>query len=340
MKRIAALIRFDRANALRDSLVLYILAAPVILAVAFGFITSSLESSGASFAVDTSTDAGMELAIGLGDYGSVERLRGRDAVERRVMDADDVTGIAWSGRKPVVILQGNEDGNAYGGASRILASVLGGPEASYSLSVRTDARSALRDYSRVALAMLSVLLGGVAAAFSLVDEKESGMTRAYAVTPLSGTDYIAARGLWAGLVGAGGAVVAHFIMGPSDAAFWKLAVALLSSSFIPLSVCLLIGGIASNQIQAVASLKLVMLAALALPFASLAVPQAWTFLFWPFPNFWMFRALAGAYIPGSEGFWLNSAMTALSGAALTLVLARVLKKRLSPGRGHGRGVHA
>jgi ABC-2 type transport system permease protein len=345
VKRIISLIRFDLTNALRDSMVLYILVAPIFLALALGFIATAVEGSGASFAVDVSTEAGRDLASRLGGFGTVESFQGKAAVERRVLEADDIAGFVYSPAggtegasaspgqaSPAIILQGNEGPEAAGLAAAILASALEGPEAVYRTSVRDGGRSAFKDYARISLAMLSVLIGGVAAAFALVEEKESKLTRAFAVAPLSEAEYFAARGLWSAAVGTIGAVTAHLIMGPTGLPWWHLAAALAASVCMPLSVCLLIGGLATNQIQAVASLKLVMFAYLALPFGSLFVPERWTFLFWPLPNYWMFEAFRGVYIPGTQGFPQAIILTAVTGASLAFFLGLGLRKRLSPGR--------
>lgn len=332
MRRIASIIRFDLTNALRDSMVLYILAAPIFLAVALGFIAGAIDGSGAGFAVDVSDREGLELARRLSEFGRVERFTGAAELERRVLASDDIAGFKSGPDGPEIVLEGNEGPEAAGLAAAVLATALGGPEAAYAAAVRPGARSAFRDYARISLAMMSILIGGVAAAFALVDEKESKVTRAFAVAPLSELEYFAARGLWSAAVGALGALAAHLIMGPTGLPWWRMLVAVASSAFMPLSVCLLIGGLAANQIQAVASLKLVMFAYLALPFGSLFVPERWLFLFWPLPNYWMFEAFRGAYIPGLSGFWSDAAMAALSGAALAAGLGVALRRRLSPGR--------
>lgn len=338
MRRMLAVIRFDLVNALRDSMVLYILAAPIILALALGFIVGAVEGAGASFAVDVSDPAGARLATSLAVYGRVEALPSRDAVEARVRQADTVAGIIIGASGPEVLLHGNEGPEAAALVTAVLTSIGDGEAASYRMLDRPGARSAFRDYARICLAMLAMLIGGVAAAFSLVEEKECKATRAFAVSPLSTGEYFAARGLWAAGVGLAGAVVAHLIMGSGGMPFWRFAAAAGASLFMPLSICLLIGGLASNQIQAVASLKIVMLVYLALPFGSLLVPEAWTFLFWPLPNWWMFQAFRGAYIPGQDGFILAVAITAASGLALAWGLGVILGNRLSPGRFSRRNV--
>lgn len=338
MRRIASIVRFDLTNATRDSMVIYILAAPVILAVGLALLLPAFQAATITIAVDAAAPGGASLADALEPYGSVERVSGESELRARILRPDDATGFFIGSDGPRIVLQGDEDPAAAGLAAAILASALGGPEAGYTRLERQGARSPFVDYSRVSLAMLSLLIGGVAAAFALVEEKESKATRAFAVTPLSSFEYFAARGIWAAAVGMAGALAGHAIMGPSGLPFWRFASAIAASVFMPLGVCLLVGGIANNQIQAVASLKIVMFAYLALPIASLFVPASWSFVFWVLPNYWMFKALEGAYVPGVDGFPAALAMTLVSGAALSIIMSAILAKRLSPRQASARSV--
>ncbi len=327
MKRIAAIIKFDLSNAFRDSMVLYILAAPAILALGLSLLLPAMEKAEIRLAVDTSAPGGVLIAERLERYGSVERLSGEAELKERVLRPDDVAGIApeataEGGIEARIVLQGDEGAETAPLMQAMLASALDGPKAAY-------ARVA-RDYSRVSLAMLSLLIGGIAAAFALVEEKEAKETKAFAVSPLSALEYFGARGLWAAAVGLIGLAIGHALMGTASLSWWRLAAAGASSIFMPLTICLLIGGIASNQIQAVASLKLVMFAYLALPIGSLFVPRRWAFPFWPLPNYWMFKAFEGVYVPGLPGFGRVLALNFITGALLTLALFLLLRGRLSP----------
>lgn len=335
MKRIAAIIKFDLSNASRDSMVLYILAAPAILAIGLALLLPAMERAEIRLAVDSSGTAGVLIAERLERYGSVERLSGEAELKERVLRPDDVAGIALAaaaegGIEARIVLQGDEGPETARLMQAMLASAIDGPEAAYTRVAREDARSMLRDYSRVSLAMLSLLIGGIAAAFALVEEKEAKETKAFAVSPLSALEYFGARGLWAAAVGLVGLAIGHALMGTAGLSWWRLAAAGASSIFMPLAICLLIGGIANNQIQAVASLKLVMFAYLALPIGSLFVPRRWAFPFWPLPNYWMFKAFEGVYVPGLPGFGRALALNSITGALLTLTLFLLLRGRLSP----------
>jgi ABC-2 type transport system permease protein len=335
MKRIASIIKFDLSNAVRDSMVLYILAAPVILALGLSLLLPAIENAEIRVAVDASEPAGVLLAGRLERYGSVERVYGEAELKERVLRPDKVAGVAPvnaadGGIEARIVLQGDEGPEAGRLMQALVASALDGSEAAYTRALREDARSMLRDYSRVSLAMLSLLIGGIAAAFALVEEKEAKLTKAFAVSPLSALEYFLSRGLWAALVGFLGLVAGHALMGSAGLSWWRLAAAGASSAFMPLCICLLIGGIAANQIQAIASLKLVMFAYLALPIGSLFVPARWAFPFWPLPNYWMFKAFEGAYVPGVPGFGRALALNFITGALLTLALYLLLRGRLSP----------
>lgn len=331
IKRIFSIIRFDLANSLRDSMVLYILAAPVILALVLAFLLPSLESAETRLALDMShTDSG-QLAARLERFAAVERLPDQDTVRQRVLKNDSVAGILFS-PEPIVLLQGNEPAELAVLAQGILSSALNGPAADYTVRIREGGRSDLVDYSRAFLAMLSILIGGVAAAFALVEEKEAKATRSFAVSPLSTAEYYGARGLWAALVGMVGVTAGHLILGDSGTGAGTFLSALAASLPFPLAICLLIGGLASNQIQAVAALKLVMFVFLTLPLASIFVPMQLEWLFWPLPNYWLFRLFEAVYVPGTAGLPLLVLLCFVSGLLLNLILGLSLARRLSPGR--------
>lgn len=335
MKRMAAIIKFDLSNAFRDSMVLYILAAPAILALGLSLLVPAIENAEIRMAVDASGPAGALLAGRLERYGEVERVYGEAALEERVLSPDKVAGVAPiseadGGIGARIVLQGDEGLEADRLMQALVASALDGSEAAYARGEREGGRSMLRDYSRVCLAMLSLLIGGIAAAFALVEEKEAKLTKAFAVSPLSALEYFGSRGIWAALAGFIGLFAGHALMGAAGLSWLRLAAAGASSVFMPLCICFLIGGIAANQMQAVASLKIVMFAYLALPIGSLFVPARWSFPFWPLPNYWMFKAFEGAYVPGLPGFGRALALNFITGALLTLALYLLLRERLSP----------
>ncbi len=348
MRKIIALMQFDMTNALRDSMVIYILIAPFLLAFGLKLFLPSVEGATVRFAVQVPSEptralvqsdggemwlAARELAERLGAYGTVETFADADGVRDRVGATDDAGGLLVSddGRWQI-ILEGNEGAES----SALTQSVL------YDLSRQTrtaeytvtEAGSSSRftEYASVALIMLASLIGGLAVSFGMIDEKEQGVTRAFSVTPLTPAGYFAARGILAAVIGYVVAAIGHVILVGSSVPVGRFLLALVATAPLPLLIVLLVGGIAKNQIQALAVLKIVMLVYLTIPFVSVAVPRAWHWLFYVFPNYWMFRAFEDLYVTGARvgDLPLAAVVTLVTGAAALMALGVGLQKQLKP----------
>ena len=365
MKAILSLIKFDVTNALRDSMVLYILVAPLLIAGGLRLFLPSMEGSLVRFAVEApagSTAAaggvsaggisGAELASRLEEYGRVERFESADAVRERVLATDDTGGFVAGADGWRIVLEGNEPPESVallhsvllaatrtaeaGGAADARDATAGTAAGRSSVGtytiVQSDERSPVGEYAAVGLVMLASLIGGLAVAFAMIDEKEQKVTQAFAVTPLSPAGYFAARGMLAAAVGIIVASVGHTILVGAGASAGRFFIALLACAPLPLVVALLVGGIAKNQIQALATLKVVMVVYMTIPFASIAVPRAWHWVFYVFPNYWMFRTFESLYVTGARAgdFPLAAVVSFVTGFAALALLGAGLGRQLRP----------
>lgn len=360
MKGLTTIIRCDITNALRDNMVIYILLAPFLLAIGLRVFLPSVEEAPIRVAVYSAAvepvDAGNrpaesaesagtanpgdpEGSAGLADrlerYAVVERVASPEEVRRRVAATDNIGGVIMGeDGTATVVLEGNEPGGSLG----LLEAILGDAEAEtrygdYTIEAGAD-RSAAREYAAVVLVMLASLIGGLAVSFAMIDEKEQAVTRAFAVTPLSPAAYFAARGILAAIVGFAVATVGHLILVGTQVPLGLFLIALLAATPTALLIVLVVGGIARNQIQAVALLKMVMLVYLSLPLISVAVPRAWHPVFYILPNYWMFRTFEGIYVTGARAgdLPLAATVTFLFGSAVLVALTAAMRKQFSPVR--------
>ena len=340
MKGIASIMKFDMTNALRDSMVVYILAAPILIAGGLRLFLPSVEGSVVRFAVEApAVEAPMvSTALQRGTfadrverYGHVERYATADAVRTRVLANDDVGGFVMSPDGWTIVLEGNESAGSVALLHSVLLSASREKIGEYSI-VQVAEHSPVREYAAVGLMMLASLIGGLAVAFAMIDEKEQNVTRSFSVTPITPTAYFAARGFLAAVIGIVVAVVGHLILVGTGVPIGRFLIALVAGAPLPLVVALLVGGIASNQIQALATLKIVMVLYLTVPFVSIVVPQAWHWLFALFPNYWMFRTFENLYVTGARAgdFPLAAVVTLVSGFIALGLLGMSLGKQLKP----------
>lgn len=332
-------MKIDVTNALRDSLVVYVLIAPILLAVGLRLFLPGVQGSVLTYAVQVPAGVGQQaerFADALAEYGTVERYETAEAVRERVGRNDSAGGFVldetgeWR-----ILLEGNEEGDAEAIMQSVYAAALRvGLAGEYTVQ-RSGGGSPLREYASVGMVMLATLIGGLAVAFAMVDEKEQNVTRAFTVSPLRSFDYFAARGLLAAGVGLVAGAAGHFILMGSAISATRLLVALAAAAPLPLLVALLVGGIAKNQIQAVAALKVVMMVYLTLPFVSIVVPRTWHWVFYAFPNYWMFRTFEDLYVTTARTGDLPLAASATFAVGLVALAALgfALRTQLKPRRG-------
>jgi ABC-2 type transport system permease protein len=346
-------MRIDSTNALRDSLVVYVIVAPILLAVGLRFFLPGVQGSVLTYAVQVpdsvtqiADDAepgrvermrqAEQFADALAAYGTVELYQSADAVRERVARNDSVGGFAiddsgaWT-----IVLEGNEPGESEAIMQAVFAAAIRGSLAAEYTVEQTGSASPVWEYASVGMVMLAGLIGGLAVAFAMVDEKEQNVTKAFTVSPLRVSEYFAARGLLAGAVGVATGAICHFILMGTAIPVGSMLVALIAAAPLPLLVALLVGGIANNQIQAVAALKVVMVIYLTLPFVSIAVPRSWHWLFYVLANYWMFRSFEILYVTGARAadLPLAAALTFVTGFAVLIALGFALRKQLKPRQG-------
>lgn len=328
MRRIATLLRQDWTNALRDNILLYMMAAPLLLALGARLFLPGLDQSTYTFAVDRA--AGAEAQARLAELGNVELFDGAEAVRARVLRADDVPGLAVVDGRLALIFEGNEGENAAALAGVIAQAAAGQPQAAFTLTEGEAGRSVLNEFTAVVFVMISVLLGALVMAFALIEDKETRAVRALAVSPLSMFELTAARGLFAVLLSLALTFGSAFILLGGRVQAGPLLAACLFSLALPVLLGYIVGGLADSQLKAIAILKFLMLVYLTLPAVAFFLPRSWHAPFYVLPNYWMWQTFEAVLAPGrgGPGLWAAGAITLASSLALVALLLPVLRRQL------------
>ena len=341
LRRIGNFFRLDLALSTRDSVLLYSLISPLILALIVRLVVPSVQQNTFTMAVhDRVPQAVVEY---LETFGSVEHFVDAEAVRVRVGGYDDVPGLVFDDSRYLLILEGNEDARAAEGFVALVRDATaraGGDRIAATPIAVTDLGSQpapILEYGAVMIVCLSLFVGGVLVGFNVVDEKESGMIAAMAVSPLRVVEYIAARGILAAVIAyVAGFGSAYIILGAAVPA-GLLALAILAALFVALPFGFIIGGLADNQMTAFALIKLLMALFLSLPFVSIFVPGHLQWLFYVFPNYWMFQAVRSVLVQtvvdtgvgaGSVGLEWSMPLSVATGLAMTMLLYPRLKRGL------------
>ena len=329
MKRILTFFKLDMALSLRDSVLIYSLISPIILAVILRFVLPSVQEVSLSFAVDSGIDTAVVQL--LENYGNVEIYTGRESLIERVNRNDDVPGLILADDGYEIILEGNEGTDAGPGFAAVLRDVtsdLGG--VTFTTVDFRGRPTPVREYAAVMMVMLSLFVGGIMVGFNIVDEKETKALRALAVSPLRMFEYILARSILALIIAlVSGFSSALIILGPG-ARYGMLLAGILVSLVVSLPFGFIIGSFADNQMTAFALAKLLMAVFLTIPLVSIFISSSWQWVFYIFPNYWMFLSLSSVLTGEAHfRFCLSAPVTVAAGLLMTGLLVPRMRKGLT-----------
>jgi ABC-2 type transport system permease protein len=329
VKRILNLLHQDWTNALRDNILLYMLIAPILLAVGARFLLPSLNENQYTFAVQADMDP--QLMERLNQIGKLEVLETPALVNERVLRSDDVPGLVMVNGKPTLVMEGNE-----GEEARILQTVFeqalsGESVAEFTLTqASTGNKSLLKEYGAIIFILMNTLLGSLMMAFNIIEDKESKAMRALGVSPLSMLELTIARGLFALGISLVMVLISTTLLLGTQINYGLLVIGFFFSIALPILSGYLIGGAADSQLKAIAILKFYFLIYLSLPVITLFIPQASHKYFYWLPNYWMWHTFEQLFIGnlGGPGFWLSGLITLSSSLLLVVIVFPFLRKQL------------
>lgn len=331
MKRILNLLRQDLTLVTRDSILVYVLVAPILFAVAVRLFLPGIGEMLPTVVV--TADAPELVREELAAYLEVEVASDRRAVESRVRANDDAAGVLVEPDGSYrLILQGNE-GHELTEAFRAVLASMEGVEVpvAFELTRLEGSGPQTTEYVAAVVLLLSTLIGGMLAGFTMVDDRGSGAIRALAVSPLRLWQYLTEKSLFILAFSLLAGVTASLIMVGTAINYGLLVASLAIGLSVPLVLAITLGAFADDQIAAIGMAKITMPVYLTPPVLAIFIPQAWHGFFYPFPNYWLFAALRGVFVgeTGPVGV-LPSALLALAGGVVaTLIFGGVLRKRFN-----------
>ncbi len=318
-RRISAIFRRDLMSGTREFLLIYMTVAPVLLAVLFRLFIPSVNAISFKFAVDEAL--GEEVIRAFDKYGSVEVLKGRAAVEERVLKIDDTAGItADADGDFMVFLEGNEVDTLEYAAREIIYELTHPTEnkLDFRFSNIGKGLSPLFVYGSVGMVIMAITMGGMIIGLNIVEEKEAGTISALLVSPLEKWEFIFGKSL----IGLVFPIVYVFILlwifGITWVNPWKVILFTVISSLFALILGFLIGVLSSNQLAAVANMKgLSVIVSGSFLGAVLLPANKHFFLYWS-PVYWSIMGFyklitnqASWYLVGQYSLWILGLTTAV-----------------------------
>lgn len=313
IKRIFNFFLKDIICALRDKMPLYMLFAPLVIAGLMKIFLPSIESASVTFAIDKSS-VEKEIISKTEDFGNIQLYNNIEEVKNRINGFDDAIGLVKENEKYVIILEGNEPKEIQEISSIIIDSVLSEDTIQFERENLGTTKSFLTEYFISVLMLFALYIGAVLCGFRIVDEKEAGTINAIGASPLRMSEYTVSIGIFILIITLFLALTSSFIMLGTNANYIKILIGLILSLPLGILIAFYMGGLANNQITAIAIMKVSNLFFTGIPVGSIFVPADWQWVFYPFPNYWMLRIFRNIFeistpqLPVPD-FWLSCLLT-------------------------------
>lgn len=286
MKRLLSIFRRDIKSSIREFILLYIILAPILIAIGLRFFIPSVNAISFQFALDKGIP--QTVVAEFEKYGKVELLNGRMDIEARVAKVDDIIGVMpKSDQSYIIISQGNEGE----GASYIVRQIiedLNKPlqERSIVFSDIGATMSSVTIYGASSVIIMAIILAGMVIGLNIIEEKEASTMSALSVTPMRKMEFIAGKSFIGLLLPIVEALFAAWILNLSNINIAMLLVMTFVSSLIAAIFGFLIGVLSSNQIAGIANMKFLLLFVSASFIGAVMLPEgAQMFLYWS-PLYW------------------------------------------------------
>ena len=291
IKKITTLFLRDLKSASRDSMAVYIIVVPILIAIAITLFTPGLNDTTVNLALLKDDKAGhIEF---MEQFAKVELFNDMEEIERRVNKRDDLAAMIPAGNGYEILLQGNEP-EIVEGYSVILSSLyeLGATKEETTASMLSFGHTVppLKTMLVNMLISITIMLSGMLIAISIVEEKSENTINALNVTPLSQTGYVIGKSTMGGIIAMTSIIISLLITGYYDINWFMIIIVGLTSLMLSFVVGFLQGLASDDIIEAAANVKMIMLpiAGSIAGYELLADKWQWT-LYWS-PFYWAYKA--------------------------------------------------
>jgi ABC-2 type transport system permease protein len=328
MKRIISIFKRDALVATRDFVLLYIIIAPILLALLLSVFAPDVADSSVIFVIDKTID--QAEVDKLADIGHVINVNSRDEIVSRVNESDDVYGLVKSDNDYEIVLEGNEAGNIEG-LMKLVVSYLNSEKSNwfkYKISSIDFKLPPVVSIGTATLIITSIILGGMVIGLNIVEDKEFSTIMALNTSPLNKIEYVLGKSILGIILPILHTPIVLKIMKLNGLNLAQLASIVAISSLFTIFYGLMIGMISSNQLSAIATAKgMMFILAGSILGAIVLKDSLHYFLYWS-PLYWIYQAIykiiAGVSTWGY--IWLSSGAITLITLILFVILSKYQKK--------------
>ena len=281
----------DFITSKRDFMAVYIMIAPILIAIAIAIFTPGLNDTTVNLAMLASDDA--EHIEYMEQFAKVELFDSIEDMEYRIEKRDDIAAMVPIGDGYETVIQGNEP--------EVVEEFAVMLQALYELDATKEETTAqLMSFGHTVpplktmfvnmMISLTVMLSGMLIAISIVEEKGENTINAVNVTPLSQTGFVIGKSLFGGLSSLIGIVIGLFITGYGDINWLMILLVGFSSMILALVVGFIQGLTSEDLMEAAANVKMLFLpiAGSVAGYELLADKWQWT-MYWS-PFYWAYKA--------------------------------------------------
>ena len=291
IKKIFSVFLRDLKAARRDAMLLYIIIAPLLLAVGVYLFAPGLNDTSVKLAL-LENDSPEHIEY-LEDYTKIEIFESVEEMEQRIAKRDDIIGFVQKGDSYEMIIEGNELQGVQNYANAL--------QALYELgAVKEDTNATLQSFGQTVpplktmltnmLILMIVMLSGMIIAFGLVEEKADNTINAVNVSTITQTGFVIGKCLMGGFVSLISIVISLIITGYWDTNWLMIMMVGISSMTLAMIIGFLQGLNSNDIIEAASGVKLLMvpIAGSIAGYELLAENWQWT-MYWS-PFYWAYKA--------------------------------------------------
>lgn len=325
MKRLLKIFERDLKNSIRDSMLLYIIIAPLLLALLLRVFIPSVKDLSIEFG--SAEPLNQELVETIEKFAPITFFKSTEKLMERIRGYDDFLGIRMEKGKLILITEGNEPEEYLSLASEILSYALEPIEKPFSFNESELGRKLppLSLYGFVIVIIGSFLFGGMIIGFNIIEEKEEETLKALRVTPMSTFEFIAGRSLIGFFAPIFHAFVVVWILGISGFNPLMLFVLTISGSVIGVVFGFWIGVISTNQMNGIANMKISFFMLVLPVFLAITLPEKSHFLLYWAPTYWTFVSVKKLLLEVQTWSEMLKDITFIIGTSMLFILATFRK---------------
>ena len=285
----AVYIRDIKVNT-REAITIYLILAPVLLALAINALSPSINDTTVKVAmIEGENPTQVEY---LENFARVSLYKDIEAITERVERRDNYIGIIPEGDGYYILTQGNE--------SPRVVDFVKALQSLYVLDANIEDSSAeIVEFGKeipplkkmlvnISIIMSSVL-GGMIIAINIVEEKGDNTISAVNVTPISRMGFILGKSMMGLMMPTYGSIAIILITGFSSINIGQMMLIVISATLLSLLIGFVEGLANDDMMTAAASFKMIFLPIAGVIAVAEAVSEKWQWTVWWMPYYWTYR---------------------------------------------------